>query len=112
MDFWVFILVIPVTAIAMGIGHEMLKSVLRHRERKLEIMAGSKNAGNETVLQQIQTLRDEIARLRDTSTQYDISIQHTLDDLQHRMERVESKHVAFVVPIQDAAEQPAQMNRS
>lgn len=112
MDFFAFILVIPVTAIAFGVGHEMLKSVLRHRERKLEIMASSEGAAGETIVQQIQELRDELARLRDTSTQYDISIQHTLEDLQRRMQHVENKHAAGVVTIPDADKQPAQMTRS
>jgi hypothetical protein len=40
---------------------------------------------------QIEALREELARLRDTSTQYDISIQHTLEDLQQRVTAIESR---------------------
>lgn len=40
---------------------------------------------------QFEALREEVARLRDTSTQYDISIQHTLEDLQRRVEHLETR---------------------
>jgi hypothetical protein len=47
-----------------------------------------------------------LARLRDTSTQYDISIQHTLEDMQQRLERVESRRAVTTPAAREEA--PAQ----
>jgi TolA-binding protein len=113
MEFFLVIMAIPITAIVLGIGSEMWKTFLKHQERKLEIKAGNQNAADSSVLQQIEDLREEVARLRDTSTQYDISIQHTLEELQQRMTYVEGKVQSK--PFSGASEQteePARLARS
>jgi hypothetical protein len=35
-------------------------------------------------------MRQELAQLRDTSTQFDMSLQRSLEEMQHRLERVEN----------------------
>jgi TolA-binding protein len=39
----------------------------------------------------VARLEDEIKRVRETSNQYDLSIQHTLEDIQQRLDSIERK---------------------
>jgi chromosome segregation ATPase len=41
---------------------------------------------------EISALRQELAQLRDTSTQYDVSLQHSLEELQHRVATIEARN--------------------
>jgi TolA-binding protein len=41
--------------------------------------------------QEIAQLRLELSTLRDTSTQYDMSIQSNIDEIQHRLTTVETR---------------------
>lgn len=45
---------------------------------------------SDEAMSQLESLRAELVRLRDTSTQYDISIQHSLEDLQRRVGKLEA----------------------
>ncbi|SRR5579883_652343 len=113
MQGWELVFLIPIVAIVMGIGSEMWKNFLRHQERKLEIKAGSQKTADGSVLKQIDALREEVARLRDTSTQYDISIQHTLEDLQHRLATLESsRRTSQTISDVDRSDQATVGNRA
>lgn len=87
-----------------------------HVRRFLDILErrwaqkGQTSGFTDEAAKRIDALRDEIARLRDTSTQYDVSIQHTLDDLQRRVENLESRKGAGAMrPIMEAPEQEITM---
>jgi hypothetical protein len=82
---------VPVLAIVLGIGFAWWKSYIRFQERKLEMQAKSMGAVHDDVWAAIGALSSELAQLRDTSTQYDMSIQHTLDELGHRVSGIESR---------------------
>jgi len=113
MEFFLVIMAIPITAIVLGIGSEMWKNFLQHQERRLEIKAGTQTSVNSGVLDQIEALREEVARLRDTSTQYDISIQHTLEELQQRVAFVESRvQPTPFAGVGEKTEEPARLTRS
>ncbi len=43
------------------------------------------------MIAQIEALRQELAQLRDTSTQYDMSLQMTLETLQERVRMLEQQ---------------------
>jgi hypothetical protein len=92
-DVWVLIpimaLLIPIVAVISQSLTSMHKRVLEHREQ-MAMRTGGQDV-NQTVLDEITKLRDELSRLRDTTTQYDLSIQHTLDDVQRRLSFVESR---------------------
>jgi len=85
------VMILPALGITAGITAGVIKMILQHVEKKAEIKAGNSGAGNEALRSEFEALRQEVARLRDTSTQYDISIQHTLEELQHRVSTLESK---------------------
>ncbi len=92
------IFLVPIFAIVFGVGGETVKSWLRSRERQLELrlkMAQEQNkkagTADGSVMAEVAALRAELAALRDTSTQYDISIEHTMQHIEQRVGRLESK---------------------
>ena len=100
------IFAVPVVAIVMGIGAQIIKNFLAHQERKYKLKLESQSSASGSVTADIQALRDEVARLRDTSTQYDISIQHSLEDMQQRLEFLERRLGVAAVRIREEEERP------
>ena len=109
---------IPVIAILGACCIIIARMALRFEERKLQLRAGAPDRAIESIRTEFQQLRDDLARLRDTSTQYDVSIQHTLEDLQGRVAALESRREAGrawanaeeesrPVPVGISGEQPA-----
>jgi TolA-binding protein len=101
------VLVLPALAIVGLITAGIIKTVLKFTERKAEIQAQASGAGNDSLRTEMEALRQEVARLRDTSTQYDISIQHSLEDMQRRLEFLENKRSASTpaAHIEESADQ-------
>lgn len=79
-------------------GGSYIKRILSMQERRLEIeqslrergMAGTSHDLAD-LKQQVSLLRAELAQLRDTSTQYDMSLQGSLEETQHRLAFMEAK---------------------
>jgi len=59
------------------------------------------------VLAQLQALRAEVAQLRDTSTQFDLSLEHAVQRLEERVSRGEAKSAPSQP--QTAAEEPQRL---
>jgi glucose-6-phosphate-specific signal transduction histidine kinase len=72
------VLFVPITAM-----------VLKHRKEMLEMELERRRLSNQEVIAQIEAIRQELAQLRDTSTQYDMSLQMTLETLQERVRMLE-----------------------
>ena len=72
------VLFVPITAM-----------VLKHRKEMLEMELERRRLSNQEIVAQIEALRQELAQLRDTSTQYDMSLQMTLETLQERVRMLE-----------------------
>lgn len=73
-------LFIPITAM-----------VLKHRKEMLKMELEKRRLSNQALEQQIETLRAEIAALRETSTQYDMSLQANLESLHERVRALEEQ---------------------
>jgi hypothetical protein len=73
-------LFIPITAM-----------VLKHRKEMLQMELERRRLSNQEVIAQIEALRQELAQLRDTSTQYDMSLQANLEALQERVRMLEQQ---------------------
>jgi hypothetical protein len=93
-----FILMSPLSAIVLHFGGENVKAWLKSRERQMElrlkmIQEQNKKAGkgDGNALTEIAALRAELAALRDTSTQYDISLEHTMQRIEHTVQHVEQR---------------------
>jgi len=63
--------------------------VLKHRKEMLQMELERRRLSNQEIVAQIEALRQELAQLRDTSTQYDMSLQMTLETLQERVRMLE-----------------------
>ena len=66
-------MMIPITAIVLGVGGGIVQSILKSQERRMEMRLNAQQGKNEDVTHQIDALRAEIAGLRDTSTQIDMT---------------------------------------
>lgn len=65
--------------------------VLKHRKEMLEMELERRRLSNQQMAAQLDAIREEIAQLRDTSTQYDMSLQATLEALQERVRYLEQQ---------------------
>ncbi len=108
------VFMIPITAIVLGIGSGIVQSILKSQERRLELRLQAQQGKNEDVTRQIDALRAEIADLRDTSTQFDMSLEHSVERLEERVGRVETKTAPFAVRSTSAtqSEETQQAGRS
>lgn len=61
----------------------------KHRKEMAQLELERRRASNQEVIQQIEALRQEIAELRQTTTQYDLSLQANLENLQERVRALE-----------------------
>ncbi len=73
-------LFIPITAM-----------VIKHRKEMMELELEKRRLSNQEIAKQIEALRAEIAQLRETSTQYDMSLQANLESLQERVRALEQQ---------------------
>jgi len=55
----------------------------------LQMELERRRLSNQEVIAQIEAIRQELAQLRDTSTQYDMSLQANLEMLQERVRMLE-----------------------
>jgi len=100
---WVFI---PLTAIVLGIGSGIVKMILQSIERHHELKALGQQATGGVSDQQMQELRSELAQLRDISTQFAISQDHSLHRLEQRIEHLERQSNAGTGPTGSADASP------
>ncbi len=91
MDPGTLALMIPIVAIVGGISAGIFKMYTEHQERLAALRVQSGGRVDTGVTDAVEALRVEVAQLRDTSTRYDMSLQHSLEELQHRVGVVESR---------------------
>jgi hypothetical protein len=103
MDPSTLVFMIPITAIVLGIGSGIVKSILASQERRLEIRMNAQQGQSEQVAQQLQALRAEVATLRDTSHQFDVSFDEAITRLEQRVGRVETKTAPPIAPVNDTS---------
>lgn len=91
--FWIVIavLLIPILAIVLGIIASIFKSVLKSQERRYQMRLDAQNASVGISDNAAETLRAEIGRLRDTTTEHAMSMQHSIDRLEQRLVYLERK---------------------
>jgi hypothetical protein len=87
----ILVFFIPISAIVLGIGAGIIKTITNSQERRLEMRLRLQQGQSSDVMGQIAALRQEIIALRDTSTQFDVSLEHTVQRLDERLGRLETK---------------------
>ncbi len=90
-DIVVLILLIPLSAIVLGIGSGIVQLVLKSSERRMELRLKAQKGQTGDVVKQIEALRAEITALRDTTTQYDMTNDQIVQRLEERLSRIEIK---------------------
>ncbi len=105
-DIVVLILLIPLSAIVLGIGSGIVQLVLKSSERRMELRLKAQKGQSSDVVKQIEALRAEIAALRDTTMQYDMTNDQIVQRLEERLSRIEIKTAA-----RSASEEPLQRTR-
>ena len=90
-DIFVLTLMIPLSAIVLGIGSSIVQSILKSQERRMELRLKAQKGQNGEVVKQLEALRAEIAALRDTTTQYDMTNDQIVHRLEERLSRIEIK---------------------
>ncbi len=108
-DIIVLVLMIPLSAIVLGIGSGIVQSILKSQERRLELRLKLQKGQGGDVARQIEALRAEIAALRDTTTQYDMTNDQIVQRLEERLSRIEIKMVSQTA--RPASEEPLQRTR-
>jgi len=97
MDFGSLIPLAGISIPLLAIGGGIVQNVLKSQERRMEMRLQAQQGKNEDVTRQIDALRAEVAGLRDTSTQFDMSLEHSVERLEERVGRVETKVAAVPV---------------
>ncbi len=90
-DIVVLVLLIPLSAVVLGIGSGIVQLVLKSSERRMEIRLKAQQGQNGDMVKQLEALRAEIAALRDTTTQYDMTNDHIVQRLEERLSRIETR---------------------
>ena len=102
-------LMIPISAIVLGVGSGIVQSILKSQERRLELRLKAQKGQNGDVSKQIDALRAEIAALRDTTTQYDMTNDQLMQRLEERLSRIEIKTAAHAArPSEEYADEARQ----
>ena len=90
-DIIVLVLLIPLSAIVLGISSGIVQLLLKSSERRMELRLKAQKGGSGDVSKQIAVLRAEVAALRDTTTQYDMTNDQIVQRLEERLSRIEIK---------------------
>jgi len=94
MDFDSLIPLAGISIPLLAIGGGIVQNVLKSQERRMEMRLQAQQGKNEDVTRQIEALRVEVVALRDTSTQFDMSLEHSVERLEERVGRMETKAAA------------------
>lgn len=109
-DIVVLVLLIPLSAIVLGIGSGIVQLILKSSERRMELRLKAPNGAGGEVVKQLAALRAEIAALRDTTTQYDMTNDRIVQHLEERLSRIEIKGAS--VSARPEYEEPQRFGRS
>jgi hypothetical protein len=80
---------IPIVAIVGGFLSTIIQQWIKHAERMAELKCSQVNTKIDEPA--LDSLRKEISQVRSVATEYDLSIQHTLDQIQQRLDFLESQ---------------------
>ena len=115
MTFWwhltELILAVPLSAIILGIGGNIIGNVLQSRERQLKLRLRAearhaRSAPSANLHKELEALRAEITSLRDTTTEYDMTNDHIVQRIEERLGHVETRLATRPVELRE--DQPVQ----
>jgi TolA-binding protein len=89
------VMLVPIAAIVAWGGKGIYKMYIAHQQEMAFRLGVNPAAMNSDVTNELRQLKEEIARLRDTSTQFDMSIDHHLKQLDERLQHVENCNAGY-----------------
>ncbi len=98
IDIAALAIAVPLSAIVLGIGSGIVQSILKSQERRIELRLKAQKGQNGETIKQLEALRTEIAALRDTTTQYDLTNDKIVERLEERLGRIEAKSAQRYTP--------------
>ncbi len=69
----------------------VVQAILRHKQRMRELDRGLSPASDSNLRLEVETLRQELRRLRDTTSQYDVSFDTALQNMERKYETLDRK---------------------
>lgn len=78
-------------AVVLIFGGGIFRAVLSSWERRMELQMQNQQGQSDAVKQELAALRAEIAAMRDTSTQFDMSLENSIERLEQRVSHIETK---------------------
>jgi len=84
-----FFLLIPVVAILGGLGKSIVETIVQSAERRHQMTLAARQNQTQPSGSELTALRAELTAYKDASTQYDVSLDHVLQRIEHRLDRLE-----------------------
>jgi hypothetical protein len=110
LDFWTAMVIFAI----VGMVGRIVKTFFNHLTKMAELKNKAAVTKTLNTVQEFQALRAEIQQLRETCTQYDLSLQHLLENVDQRVSHLEARlrPTATSYAPQAADEQQVPLGRS
>jgi hypothetical protein len=82
---------IAIVAILAVFGIPIIAILTSHQQKMAQLRAQSSQATDAKVLEELQSLKQQMAELRDTTTRYDMSFDAALQRIESRVGNVEGR---------------------
>jgi hypothetical protein len=109
MDFGTTIVAVVGAVSVFGMPVFLFIAWSRHKERMAALMQPRSDMRSSA---EIESLKQEIASLRDTTTQYDMSVEHRLTEIQHRLDNIEGRRTSSTAATYDAVSRDRQAQQT
>lgn len=90
--------------IAISIGGGIIKRYVSMIGERMDLRMSRQD---QNMAEQVAAMRQELAQLRDTSTQFDMSLQRRLEEMEHRLGFVEGAGKSAAGPMPTAPSPPS-----
>jgi sensor domain CHASE-containing protein len=98
MDEAVLVLLIPLVVATLIFGIPIVAILTHHHRKVLEMKLRLKQEMDQSVRMELQSIRNQIQQLRDTTTQYDMSFDTALQRLESRVSHLETRSNTYAEP--------------
>ena len=85
------VMLVPISAIVGGYWQKIVVRTQQHREEMARIQSTHQTTLDPNSRSELTALRQELAALRDTTTQYDLSVERNMHEMMHRLQSLESR---------------------
>ncbi len=98
MDEGILVLLIPLVVVTLIFGIPIVAILTHHHRKVLEMKLRLKQEMDQSIRMELQSIRNQIQQLRDTTTQYDMSFDTALQRLESRVSHLETNSKSYAEP--------------